>query len=513
MNIAATLARSLTKYKLAKALEFEDAMYPYEELGRQIRAHASMLKNLGVKAGDRVAICLPKSMEFIFLHLAVMSLDAVTLPLNPAYQSEEIAYFLTDSGASFFFTDSEGYDRAGDMLGSVHELTTVLIDAEPSREALTLAHALETADPHFEPPCSAHGDDVAVICYTSGTTGRSKGAMITHRNLVSNMLALKQVWELNDRDVLLHVLPLFHVHGLFVALHGALNAGARIVMHERFDPVRAWETIEKERCTVLMGVPTMYRRLMIAWNDLDNKPDLSSVRVMISGSAPLSDHQFRRFEQLTGLRILERYGMTETGMIASNPLDPHGRVPGSVGNPLPGVEIRIVGPDGTDVEPGEVGEVLVRGDNVFPGYWQMPAKTDEAFIDGWLKTGDLGRQDPEDGDRLYLAGRAKELIISGGLNVYPKEVENVLESHEIVSEAAVIGLPDDDLGERVVAVVVPSQYRGTSTETDLIRHCRQHLAAYKCPKDITFVRELSRNAMGKLQKNKITEDLQQQSAK
>lgn len=513
MNIAATLARSLTKYKSAKTLEFEGVMYPYEELGRQIRAHASVLRSLGVKAGDRVALSLPKGMDFIFLHLAVMSLDGVTLPLNPAYQPEEIVYFLTDSGAAFFFTDCEGYDRAEDMLGSVHGLTTVLVDAEPSRGALTLAHARERADPDFTPPCSAHRDDVAVICYTSGTTGRSKGAMITHGNLVSNMLALKQVWELNDGDVLLHVLPLFHVHGLFVALHGALNAGARIVMHERFDPVRAWETIEKERCTVLMGVPTIYQRLMNVWDGLDNKPDLSSVRVMISGSSPLSEHQFHRFGQLTGLRLLERYGMTETGMIASNTLDPRGRVPGSVGHPLPGVEIRIAGPDGTDVEPGEVGEVLVRGDNVFPGYWQMPAKTEQSFIHGWLKTGDLGRQDPEDGDRLYLVGRAKELIISGGLNVYPKEVENVLESHKTVSEAAVIGLPDDDLGERVIAVVVPSQYPGASTEADLIRHCRQHLAAYKCPKEISFVRELPRNAMGKLQKNKITEDLQQQSAK
>jgi malonyl-CoA/methylmalonyl-CoA synthetase len=313
------------------------------------------------------------------------------------------------------------------------------------------------------------------------------------------------MWHWSEGDRLLHVLPLFHVHGLNVAALGCLYAGATMVMHAKFEPRRAWDTMAREHCTLLMAVPTVYQRLMQEWERLETRPDLSAARLFVSGSAPLSDTQFRRFEQLTGFRILERYGMTETGMIASNLLDTSGRKEKSVGYPLPGVLLRIMASDGTPVTLGGVGEVWVQGQNVFRGYWGLDEKTREAFVDGWFRTGDLGWCDPSDGDRLYLVGRAKELIISGGFNVYPKEVENVLEGLALVREAAVIGLPDDDFGERVVAVVVLEAAADSDTGSDLIARCKEQLAGYKCPREVHVVMELPRNAMGKLQKNLLVE--------
>ncbi|MCA1959875.1 MAG: AMP-binding protein [Desulfomonile sp.] len=505
MNFAQKLSGIAARYRDKPAVVFEGAVYTYDALDREVSRYAAMLDHIGVRVGDRIAIQLPKRMEFVFLELAVLSVGAVALPLNTDYRPEEVHYFLSDSGSRFFFTDRERFLRAEEILSALPELRTLLVDASNAKSCGSMAHELENADRNFQRTYPTRGDDVAVICYTSGTTGRSKGAMITHKNMISNTTALHLAWEWSDRDVLLHVLPLFHVHGLFVALHGALNAGATVIMHEKFDARRAWETIDMGVCTILMGVPTMYQRLMNEWDELDRKPNLQNMRVFISGSAPLLDAQFRRFEQQTGFRILERYGMTETGMNTSNTIDPAGRKGQSVGYPLPGVEIRVCSPDGKDVPPGDVGEVWVRGDNVFKGYWKMPGKTKESFHGDWFMTGDLGYQDHEDGKRLYLVGRAKELIITGGYNVYPKEIENVLQTHEAVKEAAVIGIPDEDFGERVVAVVVAGKdMPGVSSES-LIRFCKDQLAGYKCPKQIFFVDELPRNAMGKLQKNLLAE--------
>jgi malonyl-CoA/methylmalonyl-CoA synthetase len=281
-----------------------------------------------------------------------------------------------------------------------------------------------------------------------------------------------------------------------------------MIMFEKFEPRRVWETIASAKCTVFMAVPTIYQRLINEWEKLESqpdlRPDLSAMRVFISGSAPLSDQQFYQFENLTGFRILERYGMTETGMNASNHIDHEHRKAKSVGFPLASVEIRIVDRSGDDLKKSEVGEVWIRGENVFQGYWGMPEKTAEAFVDGWFRTGDLGFQDPDDNDRLYLVGRAKELIITGGFNVYPKEIENVLESHEFVKESAVIGLPDQDFGERVVAAIALKSEINVTPEV-LIKHCKTRLASYKCPKQIFFVEQLPRNAMGKLQKNILVE--------
>ena len=329
--------------------------------------------------------------------------------------------------------------------------------------------------------------------------------MITHENLIENMKALNQAWRWTSQDRLLHVLPLFHIHGLSVAVHGALYAGSTLIMKERFDPLEAWQILEQERCTMLMAVPTIYQRLSLAWETLEKKPNLETVRIFISGSAPLPEPLFHRFKEQTGHTLLERYGMTETGMISSNPYDPELRKVKSVGYPLNGVSIRVVGKEGLEVRPGEVGEVWIKGHNVFKGYWNQPEKTRESFNKGWFKSGDLGYQDPEDHLRLYLVGRAKELIITGGYNVYPKEIENILEDHAAVQEAAVFGLAHEDFGEQVAAAVVLRE--GSSTEaSELIQFCKTRLAGYKCPQKIFFRSVLPRNSMGKLQKQVLQKE-------
>ena len=505
MNLAQKLSHVVRKYGNKPAIIFENTSYTFNDVDKQVQHYSALLSGLRVSPGDRVALQLSKRMEFIFLHLAVISVGGITLPLNPDYKPDELGYFLTDSRSSLFFTDKERFLRAANALQKLSGLRTIVADSDEESGSISLSSELRKTGPQFTREYTTGGDDVAVICYTSGTTGKSKGAMLTHKNLISNMTALSQVWEWSDRDVLLHVLPLFHVHGLFVALHGALNAGATMIMHEKFDPARSWRTIDESKCTVLMGVPTMYQRMMNEWDRLEKKPDLNTMRVFISGSAPLLENQFNRFEKQTGFRILERYGMTETGMIASNTIDPAGRKAKSVGYPLPGTEIRVTTADDKDVAPGEIGEVRLRGDNVFKGYWEMPEKTRESFQDGWFKTGDLGYQDHTDGKRLYLVGRGKELIITGGYNVYPKEIEDILEGHKAINEAAVIGIPDEDFGERVVAVVAPVQNAPDIAPDEIVLFCKDHLAGYKCPKEVFFIDQLPRNAMGKLQKNVLTE--------
>ena len=503
MNLAKLLAETAAKNPDKTAVVFEGTSFSYRAFDREVERYASVLRAEGVGKGDRVAIQLPKRMDFLFLHFAVLSLGAITLPLNADYRAEEVGYFLSDSGSSLYVTDGRRFAASESAIRGMRGIRSLLVEGAPRPGADSLSDRLARAPREFPRSYPAGSEDVAMICYTSGTTGRSKGAMITHRNLVENMQALSIAWQWTANDVLLHALPLFHVHGLNVAAQGSLYAGSTIIMHEKFDPGRVWEALENEGCTLFMGVPTLYQRLMNEWERREKKPDLRGMRVFISGSAPLSETLFHRFESATGFRILERYGMTETGMITSNLLDPDQRKAKSVGFPLGGVAIRVVGSDGADVPPGEVGEVWIRGDNVFRGYWGMPEKTGESFVNGWFRSGDLGYQDPTDRGRLYLVGRGKELIITGGYNVYPKEVENVLESHEAVQESAAAGLPDEDFGEKVVAVVVLKEGAGSLLPEVLIEHCRSRLAPYKCPKQIAIVEGLPRNAMGKIQKNRI----------
>lgn len=425
----------------------------------------------GVRPGDRVALQAEKSVEGVMIYLGVLMAGAVFLPLNPAYTPAEVEYFLQDAGPAVFITDAEGFVAAA-------------LTHDP------LAAAVPRADL-----------DMASIIYTSGTTGRSKGAMLSHGALAVNALALHEAWGFTSDDVLLHALPIFHVHGLFVALHCAFLSGCPMVWLAKFSEADVLAGLE--RSTVMMGVPTFYTRLLA--NPAFTRDAAKGLRLFICGSAPLLPSTFEDFEQRTGQRILERYGMSEAVIITSNPL--HGeRIAGSVGYPLPGVELRIGGGAQTPsvgstdaANGGGTGVIEIGGPSVFGGYWRMPEKTAEEFTaDGFFITGDVGRQDPD--GRVWISGRAKDLIISGGYNVYPKEVELVLDELAGVRESAVVGVPHPDFGEGVVAVVI-----GDGDEAAMIAEARRQLAAYKAPKRIVFVDDLPRNAMGKVQKNLLRE--------
>jgi malonyl-CoA/methylmalonyl-CoA synthetase len=417
---------------------------------------AARLVAEGVAPGDRVALQAEKSPEVIMIYLAALMVGAVFVPLNAAYTRTEIDYFLANAEPKLFITDPPGFVRA-------------------AAKHAPLARPVPRA-----------GNDLASLIYTSGTTGRSKGAMLSHRNLAENALTLHAAWGFSQQDVLLHTLPVFHVHGLFVALHCALLSGAPMIWLPKFTDAEVLAGLR--RATVMMGVPTFYTRLLA--NPAFTRDSVRNVRLFISGSAPLLPSTFIEFEQRTGQRILERYGMSESVIIATNPLDGE-RIAGSVGFPLPGVELRIAG--------GDTGVIEIRGPSVFSGYWRMPEKTTEEFTkDGFFITGDVGRRDPD--GRVWISGRAKDLIISGGYNVYPKEIELVLDELPGVAESAVIGVPHPDFGEGVAAICM-----GQGDEAAVIAAARKQLAAYKTPKRVIFVDDLPRNAMGKVQKNVLRE--------
>lgn len=503
MNFTKFILEKAARAPNKPAIVFENNTYTYGDLNNLVKRYAGLLAWLGIKKGDRVALQLPNCLEFIILHLAIMSLGAITLPLNTAYKAEEVNYFLNDSKSSLFFVNDERLKQERFKLKGDKRIKTIFRKGNSSNSLKSLLAQSQKNGANYSPDYPTEADDIALLCYTSGTTGKPKGAMITHRNLITNALALQKVWKWTENDILLNVLPMFHIHGLCVALHGALNACSKVIIHEKFDPRNSLETIEKERCTMFMAVPTIYYRLLNVWPEL--KTDLSSMRLFISGSAPLSEELFERFYSATGFPILERYGMTETQIIASNPYEPEKRIPKSVGYPLPGIQIRLISESGVDVKPGEIGELLVKGENVFKGYWQMPEKTKDSFLGDWFRTGDLGYQDEKDEMRLYLVGRSKELIISGGYNVYPKEVEDVLNQHDSVQESAVLGISDQEYGEKVVAAVVLKEKQPLISDEILIAFCKEKLAHYKCPKKIIFLDKLPRNALGKIQKHLIVD--------
>jgi malonyl-CoA/methylmalonyl-CoA synthetase len=508
MSVLASFFDNARKFPDKVALEFLDPplqRLTYAELDQRVEQTAGYLRHLGVQPGDRVALQLTKSLEFILLHLATIRLGAITLPLNLAYPPDEIHYFLSDSGAKLFFTLEAGRAKIQPILPRLPELQEcIYLDpTEPEQfQALITTYPLTGGlDTPLDGPSGlldhqVSSEDTAVIIYTSGTTGRPKGAEITHGNLISNLLSLHEAWGWTPDDVLLHVLPIFHVHGLFVALHGALHAGATTRLMREFDALRTLQLLADGECTVFMAVPTIHQRLL----DMPgaSRFDLSRVRLITSGSDRLPDEVFTGFQKTFGYTLLERYGMTETGMNCSNPLRGERRL-GSVGLPLAGVDVRIVQPENDQLlSDGEIGEVQLRGPNIFKGYWRQPQKTAEAFTaDGWFRTGDLGFRQPD--GYLTLCGRSKDLIISGGLNIYPPEVERVLADHPAVAACAVIGCPDREWGERVTAVVVLHR-EATASASELIVFCREHLAPYKSPKSIVFREDLPRNAMGKVQK-------------
>ena len=476
---------------------FDGPPVAYSQLAEAVNRTANHLLALGIAPGDRVAAQLPKCLPFIYLQLAAAQIGAIFLPLNPDYPKAELRYFLADSSARLLFADRGKQPAIDAIRPSLPALEEALfIDPAADWEAQIADCSAERHSPLPTDP-----NQTAMMLYTSGTTSRPKGALITHGNLTANIASLHEAWGWRGDDVLLHALPIFHVHGLVVALHGALHAGASAILLPAFDAAIALELLLLRRFSVFMGVPTMHRRLYQLAGD--QRYDLSFMRLITSGSDRLPDDLFFGYQETFKVTLLERYGMTETGMNLSNPLHGERRV-GSVGPPLPGVSARIVDPiNETPLPAGEVGEVQIKGAHVFKGYWGQPEKTAEAFTpDGWLRTGDMGLREP---DGYYtLKGRAKDLIITGGLNVYPPEVELALMQHPAVAACAVIGCPDDEWGEQVVAVII-ARDGATANEAEICAFCRKQLAAYKVPRRVVFVDSFPANALGKIQKSKLRE--------
>ncbi|MFN3629599.1 MAG: malonate--CoA ligase [Casimicrobiaceae bacterium] len=479
--------------------------WTYAELDRLSAQMANLLASFGLPAGARVAARVDKSVEALCLYLATVRAGYVYLPLNTAYQRAEIEYFLGDATPSVVVVSDAAREWVEPLAASIGARVLTL-DADGSG-TLTEDAARQSSE---HSPVDVIGEDLAVILYTSGTTGRSKGAMLSHANIAANARVLKRYWGWTARDALIHALPIFHIHGLFVAANGALLAGARMLWFDRFDPARVIQWLPE--ATLFMGVPTLYTR-MLAEPTLD-RASCRSMRLFIAGSAPLMPETHAAWRERTGHVILERYGMSETGMLTSNPWQADARYggqserrAGTVGFPLPGVELRIRDEQGRACGVDEVGGIEVRGPNVFKGYWRMPEKTREEFTaDGFFKTGDLGRIDAR--GYVSIVGRARDMIISGGYNVYPAEVESFINALPGVAESAVIGVPHPDFGEVGIAVVTPRKGMTVDPEA-VLAELKKTVANYKVPKRCFVIDELPRNTMGKVQKNVLRSAYQQ----
>ncbi|MEM8771214.1 MAG: AMP-binding protein [Pseudomonadota bacterium] len=469
----------------------DGASLSYAEMDARAAQMAAVFREAGAQAGDRIGVQVEKSFDNVAAYLGAMRAGLVYVPLNTAYTDEELAYFLNDAEPAIFICDP-AREAALAPIALKAQVKTVFTLGADGQGSLALGADSVTED---DASAARDDDDLAVILYTSGTTGRSKGAMLTHTNLRSNAQALNALWGFSQKDVLLHALPIFHIHGLFVALHTAMLSGAEILFLPKFDVAAVRAALP--RATVMMGVPTFYTRLLA--EESFTRDETQNMRLFISGSAPLTEETFNAFEARAGHKILERYGMSEAGMIASNPLLGERRA-GTVGFALPDVSLRITDEGGALAPEGEAGNVEVTGPNIFKGYWRMPEKTAAEFRGDWFITGDVGSLDHE--GRLTLAGRAKDLIIAGGYNIYPKEIETVLDAVPGVTESAVVGCPHPDMGEGVIAVLVADD---TALDDGCIEDAMKALAKFKRPRKIFWVDALPRNAMGKVQKQLLRE--------
>jgi malonyl-CoA/methylmalonyl-CoA synthetase len=512
-NLYALFASRFPADKTACCIETHDGQYyTWGDIERASARIANLFSSLGLPNGARIAVQVEKSAEALILYLAALRAGFVYLPLNTAYRAAEIEYFIGDAEPAVFVCSPQNFGWVAQIAfkaGTQHLFT---LDEGASgggrrNSGSLLARAMHHPD-QFE-TVEKQADDLAVILYTSGTTGRSKGAMLSHGNIASNAQVLQQYWHWQADDVLLHALPLFHIHGLLVAANGALLNGSKMIFLPRFEAAEVCRQLP--RSTVFMGVPTYYVRLL-ASRKFDRNT-CRNIRLFVSGSAPLLADTFAEFAERTGHTILERYGMSETAMLTSNPYA-HERRSGTVGLPLPGVSVRLIKSNGdadstasstacVAAEIGEIGEIQVKGPNVFHGYWRMPEKTAEEFTaDGYFKTGDVGKFDSD--GYLAIVGRSKDLIISGGYNVYPKEIESLIDEIDGVLESAVIGIPHVDFGEAVTAVIV-KRPEAKLTTADVIALMKTTIANFKVPKHVFFAAELPRNTMGKVQKNVLRE--------
>lgn len=470
----------------------EDGDYSYQDLINASSKMANTLKSLGVKPNEVVAAQIEKSVHNLFLYLACLQSNVIYLPLNPQYTASELSYFIKDAKPVMFVCDP----AKAEVASTLNHNGDFIIQTLDSRGEGSLRDLYEQQGLVFK--TDSHSEnDIAALLYTSGTTGKPKAAMLTHQALYRNALSINKIWALNEKDIVLHVLPLFHAHGLFFALHSALLAGSTLLWLPKFDTNSVMAQLPK--ASIFMGIPTYYTRLL-------NNPDFNtkhcqSIRLFTSGSAPLLSSIFDAFKLRTGHDLVERYGMTETGINTSNPIDGEKKA-GTVGMELPGVSLRIANDLDMELKTGEIGSIQVKGDNLFKGYLNLPDKTKQAFTqDGYFRTGDMGSKDEQ--GYLTIVGRVSDLIISGGLNVYPKEIELVLDAIDGVEESAVIGVPHPDFVEAVVAVVIRSSNANELTESAILEHLKRNLAPYKLPKKIFFEDALPRNAMAKVQKKDL----------
>lgn len=466
--------------------------FSYADIQLEVARLASFITSLGLTPGDRVSVQVEKSPAALCLYLACLRGGFVFHPLNTAYQSSELEYFLGNAEPALLICDESKTDALMPLAEQAGVANVLTLNADGSGSLIEQSRGSSIDFPIVDRAT----DDMAALLYSSGTTGVPKGIMLSHGNLLSNAQSLVEAWGFTSEDRLLHALPVFHVHGLFVAFGCTLLSGGSMRWLPGFNPKDAVRYLPE--CTVMMGVPTYYTRLLDA--EKFTADTCKNIRLFVSGSAPLLEETFVEFEQRTGHRILERYGMTETNMNTSNPLEGV-RKPGTVGLPLPGVEVRIADEDNQSLAQGEIGNLQVKGPNVFTGYWKMPDKTKEDFTaDGFFNTGDKGQFDAE--GYVSIVGRAKDLVITGGLNVYPKEIELLIDDLPGVKESAIIGVPHTDFGEAVVAVVVPSPGEAVE-EANIIAAVKNQLANFKVPKRVIFVEELPRNTMGKVQKKAL----------
>ena len=491
-TLTGAMERVFVSYKDKTAIVFGHDQLSYGDLDRISARFAHKFSEMGLGRGDRVAVRLGKGMAMVFVYLACLRLGAVMLPLSPLYSLDEVKYFLSDSEARLLIADPAMRPEVDPLSEEIPHLEQILY-LDPSGGPW-MSHA--SGSP-FCLPLPVRPQDGAIMLYTSGTTGPPKGCIMTQKSTVTNLRALHQAWGITAADRLMHVLPMNHGHGLYVAFTGCLIAGCFIFMKERFEPEAVLQDMERHQLTLFMGVPTHYHRFVQM--PRQECIHLSSVRLFISGSAPLPEGLFIRFHEVYGHRVLERYGMTEIGIHISNPLEGE-RLPGKVGFPLAGTQARVVDrKKRTPVGSGRPGELEVKGPNVFSGYWKKLKETQESFTwDGWFKTGDMAEVD--DQGRFRIVGRVKDLIISGGLNISPFEVEQVINAYPGVLESAVIGVADRDFGEKVVAYMVLKDPRNPPSLEAIQDTCKQRLASYKKPKEIHFLKTLPRNSMGKVEK-------------
>lgn len=495
-NLFAALRAAFPNDLESVAVETDNGLvYSWLDLERSTAMLANLFESLHLPVGARIAVQVEKSVEAMMVYLATLRAGYVFMPLNTAYQSAEIKYFIGNAEPSVVICSSKNFGWISQIAFGAGTQNVFILDDD--RTGSLLDRAAHCSDRHEVAVMQA--DDMAAILYTSGTTGRSKGAMLSHNNLLSNALVLKDYWGWVPGDVLIHALPIFHVHGLFVALHGALINGSKMLWFAKFDPKLVVEKLPE--ATVFMGVPTLYVRLL-------NEPGLNKnaarhMRLFVAGSAPLLLETFKAWKDLTGHTILERYGMSETAMLTSNPYSGNQRRGGTVGFALPGVTLRVQGEEDQTLPVGEIGGIQVKGPNIFGGYWRMPEKTKEEFtIDGFFKTGDVGKVDAD--GYITIVGRSKDLIISGGYNVYPAEIEGYINDMPGVAESALIGVPHPDFGEVGIAVVVAKP--GVTLEAGkILQVLKSSLANFKIPKQCYVVGELPRNTMGKVQKNVLRE--------